>query len=81
MHDVVHACWQRQEVLNLYKWSISVITETQFATQTQVTEQHNCTEHLHVDVVQEFYAQKGPFTKQIATEGFSTVFGKLMSPL
>ena len=32
-------------------------------------------------VVQEFYAQKGPFTKQIATEGFSTVFGQLMSPL
>ena len=32
-------------------------------------------------IVQEFYAQKGPFTKQIATEGFSTVFGQLMSPL
>ena len=31
-------------------------------------------------VVQEFYAQKGPFTKQIATEGFSTVFGQLMFP-
>ena len=32
-------------------------------------------------LVQEFYAQKGLFTKQIATEGFSTVFGQLMSPL
>ena len=32
-------------------------------------------------LVQEFYAQKGPFTKQIATEGFSTFFGQLMSPL
>ena len=32
-------------------------------------------------VVQEFYAKKGPFTKQTATEGFSTVFGQLMSPL
>ena len=31
--------------------------------------------------VQEFYAQKGPFTKQIATEGFSTVSGQLISPL
>ena len=29
-----------------------------------------------VILVQEFYAQKGPFTKQIATEGFSTVFGQ-----
>ena len=32
-------------------------------------------------IVQAFYAQKGPFTKKIATEGFSTVFGQLMSPL
>ena len=32
-------------------------------------------------IVQEFYAQKGPFTKQIATEGFSTVSGQLISPL
>ena len=32
-------------------------------------------------LVQECYAQKGPFTKQIATEGFSTVFGQLMPPL
>ena len=32
-------------------------------------------------LVQAFYAQKGPFTKQIATEGFSTVLGQLMSPL
>ena len=32
-------------------------------------------------IVQEFYAQKGPFTKQIATEGFSTVFRELMCPL
>ncbi len=32
-------------------------------------------------LVQELYAQKGPFTKQIATEGFSTVFGQLMSPV
>ena len=31
-------------------------------------------------IVQEFYAQKGPFTKQIATEGFSTAFGQVMSP-
>ena len=31
--------------------------------------------------LQVFYAQKEPFTKQIATEGFSTVFGQLMSPL
>ncbi len=35
----------------------------------------------HANVVQEFYAQKGPFTKQIATEGFSTVSGQLISPL
>ena len=35
MNDVVHACWQRQETVNLY--SISVIMETQFAIQTQVT--------------------------------------------
>ena len=32
-------------------------------------------------LLQEFYAEKGPFTKQIATEGFSRVFGQLMSPL
>ena len=32
-------------------------------------------------LVQAFYAQKGPFTKQIATEGFSTVSGQLISPL
>ena len=32
-------------------------------------------------IVQEFYAKKGLFTKQIATEGFSTVFGQLISPL
>ena len=32
-------------------------------------------------VVQAYYAQKGPFTKQIATEGFSTVLGQLMSAL
>ena len=32
-------------------------------------------------VVQAVYAQKGPFTKLIATEGFSTVLGQLMSPL
>ena len=31
--------------------------------------------------VQAFYAKKGPFTKQIATEGFSTVLCQLMSPL
>ena len=37
--------------------------------------------HPDVPIVQEFYAQKGPFTKQIATEGFSTVFGQVMSPL
>ena len=36
---------------------------------------------VHVLLVQEFYAQKGPFTKQIATEGFSTVVGQLMSPV
>ena len=36
---------------------------------------------MSVFIVQEFYAQKGPFTKQIATEGFSTVFGQLISPL
>ena len=34
-----------------------------------------------VVIVQAFYAQKGPFTKQIATEGFSTVLGQSMSPL
>ena len=32
-------------------------------------------------LVQEFYGQKGPFTKQIATEGFSTVSGQLISLL
>ena len=36
MCDVVHACWQRQEMVNLHKCSIFVITETQFAIQTQV---------------------------------------------
>ena len=37
--------------------------------------------HVLLHIVQAFYAQKGPFTKQIATEGFSTVLGQLMSPL
>ena len=36
--------------------------------------------YMHIVIVHEFYAKKGPFTKQIATEGFSTVFGQLMSP-
>ena len=37
VHDVVHACLQRKETMNLYKCNISVITEIQFAIQTQVT--------------------------------------------
>ena len=54
--DIVHACYQRQEMVNLYKCSISVITETQFAIQSQVTQQPNCTERLHVDstIIQSF---------------------------
>ena len=36
---------------------------------------------VHGFLVQEFYAQKGPFTKLIATEGFSTVSGQLISHL
>ena len=35
--DIVHACWQQQETVNLYKYSISVISKTQFAVQIQVT--------------------------------------------
>ena len=50
MRDVVHAWWQRQNKVNLYKCSISVITETQSAIQPQVTQQLNCTERLHVSV-------------------------------
>ena len=37
--SVGHACWQQQYMVNLYNCSISVITETQFAIQTQVTQQ------------------------------------------
>ena len=35
-HDVFQARLQWQEMVNLYKRSIFVITQTQFATQTQV---------------------------------------------
>ena len=35
--DVFHARLQWQGMVNLYKHSIFVITQTQFATQTQVT--------------------------------------------
>ena len=49
MRDVVHACWQPQYMGNVYKCSIPVITETQLAIQTQVTQHPNCTERLHVD--------------------------------
>ena len=45
--DVFHACSQWQ--VNLHKCSISFITETQFAIQTEVTLQPNPTERLHVD--------------------------------
>ena len=47
MCDVFHACSQWQD--NLHKCSISFITETQFAIQTEVTLQPNPTERLHVD--------------------------------
>ena len=39
LRDVVHDCGQRQAMVNLYKCSISIITETLFAIQTQVTTQ------------------------------------------
>ena len=35
--DVFHARLQWQGMVNLYKRSIFVITQTQFATQTQIT--------------------------------------------
>ena len=39
-----HLPWQG--MVKLYKGSIFVITETQFAIQGQVMERPNCTEHL-----------------------------------
>ena len=47
--DVFHARLPWQGMLKFYKGSIFVITETQFAIQSQVAKQPNCTERLHVD--------------------------------
>ena len=41
---------QWQGMVNLYKHSIFVITETQFTIQIQVTQQPNYTKRRHVDV-------------------------------
>ena len=49
MRDVVHAFWQLQDTLNLYKCSISVITETQFANSSYVASKLYAPERLHSD--------------------------------
>ena len=49
--DIVHPRWKWQKMVNSYKCSISVITETQFVIQTPVTQQPNCTERLNVDAI------------------------------
>ena len=47
--DVFQARLPWEEMVKLNKGSIFIITETQFAIQSQVMSQPNCTERLHVD--------------------------------
>ena len=47
--DVSQASLPWEEMVNLNKGSIFIITETKFAIQSQVMKQPNCTERLHVD--------------------------------
>ena len=47
--DVFQASLPWQGIVKFYKGSIFVITETQFAIQSQVPQQPNNTERLHVD--------------------------------
>ena len=46
--DVFQARLPWEEMVKLNKGSIFIITETQFAIQSQVMKQPNCTERLHV---------------------------------
>ena len=47
--DVFHARLSRQGMVKLYKGSIFVIMEAQFAIQSQGMQQPNCTQRLHMD--------------------------------
>ena len=57
--DVFHARLPWQGMVKLYKGSIFVITETQFANQSQVTQQPNSMERPHVDatIMRSFQAE------------------------
>ena len=57
--DVFRAPMPWKVMVKLYKGSICVITETQFAIQRQVMKQPNSTERLHVDatIMRSFQAE------------------------
>ena len=60
--DVFQARLPWQEMVKLNKGSIFVITETKFAIQSQVMQQPNCTERLHVDATIMRYFQTELFS-------------------
>ena len=61
--DVFQARWPWQGIVKLYKGSIFVITETQIAIQSQVTQQPNYTERLHVDAtINAIFSDRAIFT-------------------